>query len=376
MSAVNWIMGIIALLACVGAVYIILEQPAELSPVNKVPSLSMNVPPSLEVGKAFEVQVDARYHAGETIVLSVGEQTYQYICESDACLFNVPLTINQQGSHTLFLQTPSQYAQLPISVALKTSVCLDGTLEGKCSTQTLSQRCVQQKLISDCSLCGCAEGLLCHDSACVSPPYSFTIAVQPASTFYTTSAAPVDVSLTNTASFSVTGFFLVHVDAYNSPGEVVKSFPQQLSLNDIQPNSTYSVSIPVQLPSSTQKIAIRLFRSTPENAEAEFLGESAPVSVSVQSDSSPPAPPSNLAYASSGNGYTLTWTGSSSNDVAAYVVYQQNLATGGFTTYSVLAETASLSYTLPADAQGKAYTVKTKDKAGNESAAVSPIFIS
>ncbi|MEK6902778.1 MAG: hypothetical protein AABX02_04300 [archaeon] len=374
MSAVTWFMGVIALLACAGAVYVILEHPVLFAP-RPIPTLSMVVPTSLEVGKPFDVKIDGYNHVGETLTLTAEEKLYQRECKTDPCTFVIPLTINTQGDYVLFLQTPTQYAQLPIHVSLKTSVCIDGTLEGACSTKMISQRCVYHQLLPDCSVCGCAEGLLCQDSVCIPPSYSFTIQLEPPAAFYSTATAPLNVLLTNTGTFTITDFFLIYVDAFNSSNTLLKSFPQQVKLNEINPASLFSISIPVQLPASTHHLSVRVFHSTIDNPEEKFIHESSPLSIIVQSDSTPPSPPGTVSYQSSGNGYTLAWGASSSNDVQGYLIYQQNNATGGFTTYSVLAETSALTYALSSSDGGKAYAIKAKDWAGNESAAAAPVFI-
>lgn len=375
MSALNWIMGIIAFLACAGAVYVILEQPTFFA-TKQTPSLSMFVPITIEVGKPFDVQIEGVHHEGETLTLTLDETLYQHTCETDPCSFVTSLTIQKQGDYTLFLQSSKQYAQLPIHVSLKTIVCIDGTLNGECSTSSPSHRCINQELVADCSTCGCPTELICSQNACIAPLHSFTIHVEPPTAFYTTAEAPVGITLTNTSTFTSNGFFLLYVDAYDAGKQLLKSFPQQLSLDELEVNGTQSVSIPVQLPSTTKQITVRLFKSTTEKPESQFITESTPTPVSVQTDSTPPSPPHSLTYHTNGGNYTLAWNASPSNDVSTYVIYQQNLATGGFTTYSILAQTSILTYDLPPDAEGKAYTVKAMDAAGNQSDAVQPVFVS
>jgi hypothetical protein len=162
---------------------------------------------------------------------------------------------------------------------------------------------------------------------------------------------------------------------YDSASLLLGEKPQQFLVSALASNTTQSFSIPVLLPSNATTLNVEWFPVGYVYDDSTRLAQSPPQKITVIVDATPPSPPGTLAYFMEDDFLTLTWGASSSDDVKEYALYQENAATGGFTTYATLGVTPALTYTLPAPSDDTAFVVKARDWAGNESAPTSPVVV-
>lgn len=375
MSAVEWAMGLVALVVGVGILYFIFTQGPTVSTSNGPPTLTVEGLPVAFVGVPHTITVRVTGHAGENILVRIGEETQTFPCPHAECSFSLSHTFTTLGNSLVHAESGYLQVDWGVDVQTKTSVCIDGTPEGSCSTPPL--RCVNHSLITDCVTCGCPSGESCASNTCVKVPFSFTITLGALPPLYTTSVSTIPFTITNTSSFPASGLFVGRVRWYDSTSTLLGETPQQFLVDALSSAATQSFSIPVLLPSNATTLNVEWFPAGDVYDDATLLAQlSPPQKIAVVVDTTPPSPPGALTYSLQNDSLTLAWGASSSNDVKEYVLYQENAATGGFTTYATLGTTSALTYSIPTPTDDTSFVVKARDGAGNESAPSSPLVVS
>lgn len=375
MSATDWAMGLVAVVVAAGILYFIFTQPITGHVQEGPPSVSIEGPPTGYAGQSLVYSVRMANHAGEEVSVTSDAGANSYPCAQDLCVFPITLSFTEAGEHVIHVQVGGQYDEIAVTIKTKAAVCVDGTAEGVCSSPPL--KCVGQSLIPDCDSCGCPSGEVCVDHACSAPDLSFTLALSELSTFYTTGVATIPFSLTNTSVFPADGLFVGRLIWYDSSKKQLGEKSQQYLLDDLAPNGSDSLTIETVFPIEAKYVSLEWFANGSTYDSTTVLAQSDTLKpISVTEDKSPPLPPSNLSYHEVSDGIELTWSGSSSNDVKSYVVYQQSSATGGFTTYAVAGEVSGLTFTVSGISGDTAFSITAKDGAGNESQPAEPIVVS
>ncbi len=376
MNAREAIFLIVALGVSLGIVVFVFQPDTFVAPAPEMPTISLQAPAQVNVAESFTLSVDARGVLGKTLILNDGETSRSYACESDPCVFSFPWSFSSPGKKVIVVGTGIRdRVHIDVESVSSITYCVDGTAEGKCSS-TPPLHCTGMKLMADCELCGCSNGEMCQNNACVPPAYAFSI---PALAWdvpaYANASAFVNASIRNDASFPVSGLFVIFIDAYDSSGVRIAQTPQQIQIDALASHAIKNSVIAVTFASSTAKVGARFFLvSGGTYPDADAIGETASLyPISLVSDTLAPLPPTNVSISEGDDEKFLSWNASASPDVKMYVIYQQNFANGGFTTYSILAETPILSYAIGNPAEKTAYVVRSKDGAGNLSDPSDPV---
>jgi hypothetical protein len=198
--------------------------------------------------------------------------------------------------------------------------------------------------------------------------------VEPPSTFYAGIARETRYTIQNTSGYDASGLFLLIISSYDASETLLKEDAQQVQLDTLAPSSTYAGTFNEAFSSTAKFIRLKWYDQPASYPTSNLLGESLRHSITVTTDTTPPLPPSNVTISSTSGKTTLSWVKSPSTDVKTYRIYQQNFATGGFTTYSVLAEDDDSPYTFPSPTESLAYVIRAVDYAGNESEPTQPVF--
>ncbi len=374
MSAMDWAMGLFALVVGVGVLYFIFTQPPSVSTVTGPPTLTIQGLPTAYVGASHTVTVRVTGHGKEDILVRGGGVEQVLPCSESICSYSLPFTFTEEGPQIIHAESGYLSVDWKLDVKTKTSICLDGTPEGVCSSPPL--RCVNQSLISDCSSCGCPSGESCVEHACTKEPFSFALDLGVLPTLYTSVAVPIPLVVTNTSPVSASGLFVGRVQWYDSSSILLGEQSLQFLLDDFSSGVSETYFIPVLLPKSASFLNVQWFPSGGVYDSSTLLAAlSSFEKISVVEDQSPPSPPVGLDYSIDGSTLILSWSASVSSDVKEYIVHQQNAATGGFTTYSTVAITPNTSYSLILPPDGTAFVLTSRDEAGNESAPTSPIVV-
>ncbi|MFH0969852.1 MAG: hypothetical protein V1776_00090 [Candidatus Diapherotrites archaeon] len=368
---------LVALLAGGVVLYFIFQSPHTFS-IIPTSTLIVEGPSSVFAGDSFSIHITATQAEGALLrVNSSPEQTYN--CTTSICTFSPVFLFDEEeaGKHTFLISAGTQTKEWTVHIVPKKSICIDSTVEGECS-RTLPLRCVNQKLISDCGTCSCPQGEACLENICTKMQPIVSISLAPISTpAYTTSKTNITASILNEGNFSLTELYVIRLAWYDAGQKEIGYAFQQVSIDTLPEGKSSTHSFSIVLPKSAVLLRATFFPIGVVYDSTTQLGESNSISVLVQEDVSSPLPPEQLTYHALENGYLLTWNASPSPDVALYRVYQQTLATGGFTSYTTLLETSSTNSEIVLPGIGDwAYTIVALDYAGNASPATSPIVIS
>ncbi len=371
MTLYDFLVGMFALLACGAMIYFFILPSA--NPTNLAPStVRVESLPTVFAQQPLQVTIAATSAKGKTIILEANGEVEQIPCDQDPCIFSRTYTFSAPGAQTIRATVDRLTYTHAITVSALVSRCIDGTIEGECSTPPL--QCENAKLVSRCSVCGCDEGKICQNDSCVDAPFSFSfIEFSPQSTYFMQVAGDIPYVIQNTSGFSANGIFVMVLSAYDASEKILDEEAQQVQLTELSPAGVYSGKIRYVFPPLTKFVRLRFYDSASTYPNSTLLAESQRESISIAVDTTPPLPPLNVDISSVNGAFVLSWDASPSSDVAFYRIYQENFATGGFTTYSVLAETSALSYPLPAATQERAYVLRAVDGAFNESDPTSPI---
>lgn len=337
--------------------------------------LFVEAPSTTLPNQPVQVTIAAKFAQGKTIHALSEEQTLTFSCTTTPCIFSATFSYAQPGKKTISVQLDSLTQTRTIDVTPVAKRCIDGSIEGTCSTAPLL--CENAQLIPNCTRCGCPQGEECISSVCVRPTLTFTIPrVEVPETVYTTSAAPVNFSIQNTSTYDADGLFLLIAQSYNTSGQLLDERAQQIQLHELKPTDTYSGSVSLLFPTNTTTLRLRLYDNPAAYPSSTLLAESASTSIRLTTDTTPPLPPTQLSSTSSAGETLLTWTASPSSDVQKYIIYQENFSNGGFTTYSTAGETTSTQFSISPPTTPLAYVVRAIDGAGNQSEPTSPVLVS
>lgn len=373
MSATDVAMALFAVVVGIGILYFIFTQPAATSSYVGPPTLTVEGLPTAYVGAAHSIMVRGSGLQGD-IRLRVNGETQTLPCFDVECRFTLSFTFMEEGIHIVHAESGYLAVDWAVDVKTKESICIDGTPEGLCSTPPL--RCVGQSLVSDCSICGCEEGFSCHENQCEKNPLSFTLNFGALPPFYTTASASVPLVVTNNSSSPVSGLFVGRIRWYDAGTTLLGESSQQFSLDEVGAGVLGTYTIAVLLPANAKWLSGQWFPAGSVYDDSTLLAEVSPIhSISVKEDTTPPLPPTGLNYSVSEGTLTLAWIPSASSDVVDYLIHQQNLATGGFTTYSTVGTASKSSYSLPLPPDGTAFVLTSRDGAGNESNPTSPLVV-
>ncbi len=374
MSAMDAVVWVFALLVCAGVLYFIFTNEGATQ-TNALPSLELISPPSARANQPVTVSVLVHASIGSTVQVKTDTQTHQFTCQSDPCSFDATFLFTSPGKKTIDAQVGALNVSKTLDVTLNSAVCIDGTIEGECSS-ALPLRCMNATLVSDCSICGCPSSQLCTEGVCTNPPLSLSIAsVSFPEKIYSTSVTPVSVTLTNNSESTITGLFLMIVDEYTGTTKTTEN-AQQVQLQSWSSGTNQTVSTHIVFSSSTNRVHVRVYDSPSTYPQSTLLTQtSEPIFITVNVDTTPPAGVGELTYVQEGDVYSLEWTASPSVDVEKYIVYQENFASGAFTTYSTFGETTQTSFALPVSSSPLAYVVRAIDGAGNPSDPSQPVVV-
>ena len=250
-----------------------------------------------------------------------------------------------------------------ISIKDTQTRCIDGTLGSACATPPM--QCTSGKLVSRCSVCGCPEGLVCENDACITPSIRVGIPQLHTSALTPTMLRTI-FTLRNDSTISLDGLFVLQLDLYDNAEQVLLSVPQQIRITNLSPQDTQTVHVDSAMPARGARAGGKIYSISASGDRGSLVGEtSSTYPFSVISDPIPPAPPTN-AYGSTLDGQTLlAWDASPSPDVVGYAIYRENFDSEQFTTYALLAEVASSPYAVPLTSTPLHYVIRAKDAAGN-----------
>lgn len=283
--------------------------------------------------------------------------------------------IRTTGKKTISIQLDSLAEKRTIDVTTVAKRCIDGTIEGTCSTPPLL--CENAQLIPNCTRCGCPQGEECISNTCEKPALTFAISrVDAPETVYSTAAASVNYTIQNTSSFTADGLFLLIAQSYSSSDQLLDERAQQIQLHDVAPGASHTGIVSILFPLNTVRLRLRLYDAPASYPSSALLAESTSTSIRVTADTTPPLPPTQFTFTSSNGETLLTWTASPSADVQKYIVYQENFSNGGFTTYSVVGETPTAPFSISTNDTALAYVIRAVDGAGNQSEPTSPVVVS
>ncbi len=375
MNAQDWLYFILALVVG-GAILFYVVQPSSGKIGRDPVQIVLETAPTVRIGESITVRIVVTNAEGKIVYFHAGEQTHSFSCTVNPCEFRQSIPFFKEGAHSLEVRVDNIRASKTVNVFSYTALCGDSTKEGECST-TKPLECVKAVLVPNCEACGCPTGKVCQSRECTPIPHHFSIEdIRFPSTIYPGKDTPITIVWRNDSNYETEGLFVVFLDAYNGQKEKVKETPQQIQLQKTGPNQLTQHTLHTSFDTQIKYVGARLYASTTQFDSGTLVGETNELApLTIISDPTPPQPISNLAVVSTATGYQLTWTASPSSDVETYVVYQQNTATGGFTTYLVFGQTPFPPYDLPPSAQSLAYVVQAKDYAGNESSASQPVVV-
>ncbi|MDP2666424.1 MAG: hypothetical protein Q8P05_02910 [Candidatus Diapherotrites archaeon] len=358
----------LALIVGGGLFYYLIYQPYTETPAT-APTWTIDAPSSVGVGESFNLTITLTGGDGQMLTLQQDEKESQSLCSGDPCIVSFPLRFDAAGLQILIIRLGQSFRQVAIPATQTGRVCLDATLEGQCS-QTLPYRCSNTHLIVDCDRCGCPKGLVCTNTECVAPPLSLTIsALLVDEVAYSTRPVSLTITIHNDTEHSVEDIFLFFIDALDN-NMVIQTTPQT-AVFTLPPQGNQSFTFSFRLPENTQALRARLHENTPPYSSDHALATSEDIPIHVIIDNDPPAPPTGLTFQ---NPY-LEWVASISPDTEVYIIYQQDLAAGGFTTYSIFGETPDTHYLLPPQLEARAYVIRARDHAGNLGSPSDPLLV-
>lgn len=358
-----------------GVILAFVVQPGSIIPVTPLSTLMLTTnTSSLASGETVQVHIYATHLAGNTIQFTDGEHAHAFACDSDPCAFDQSFSYSTAGKHVLTARAGSLSSAQTLIVTNSQRVCIDGTYEGACSN-VRPQRCTDAALVDDCSACGCPIGQVCVSTHCQAAALELGIdsLVVPSPT-YATAPTSISLALTNLSESPASGLVVLVLTSYDSSRNVVKTFPQQVLVDAVAPGMSQSFTLTPTLSESTHFVGIEVYPA--EHIElSSRIAASELIPISVRVDTTPPGAPAHLRVQGDSATRVLAWDDVSAPDVHAYVIYQQSLATGGFTTYQRLGETTHLTYELPSSSSQIAYVVRARDDAGNEGLPSDPVVV-
>lgn len=374
MTPLEIVSALIAILVGGAIIYFVILPSATSSAADQPPRLFVEAPATTLPNHPISITIAASSSKGKIITITSDDETRDLSCLEDPCVFNLSYTYTSPGTKLISVKLESLSAQRSVEVTSVTSRCIDGTPKGECSTPPLY--CDGLKLVSNCAVCGCSNGMQCVSDSCVAPPLTFAIIEFDApSTAYTTAATTLSYSLQNTSSYPADGLFLLIVSSYDSSQKLIEEKPQQIQLSSLPPTETYSGTIRVLFSANTKTVRLRMYDAPSAYPASTLLAEANPETISVVTDTTPPLPPTNLHITGAGTSALLEWAASLSTDVDHYTVYRENFSNGGFTTYASAGEVSTTFFAIPSSPETLAYVVRAVDGAGNESDPSSPIVV-
>lgn len=364
---------LVALLAG-GAVIYFFIIPSAVVETNQPAQLFLDAPSTTLPNQPVMLTIAASSAQGKILRVVSNEKEYSFTCDANPCIFSLALSFSTPGTQTITANVDQIILTKKVEVTPIVSRCIDGTSDGACSTPPL--QCVKGQLQPNCNACGCSDGKQCISGTCTAPPLTFTISSFSAPTsLYTTVPGRFSYTLQNTSAYPADGLFLLVISAYDSSQTFISESAQQIQLENLAADETFSNTLLANLPASASTVLLRMY-GTPSNYPASpLLAESSLLPVTVGVDTTPPATPTHLAASSSNGNTILTWSPSSSADVDHYTIYQENFSTGGFTTYSIAGETTETFFSLNAQPTPLAYVLRAVDGAGNTSEPSQPILV-
>ncbi|MBM3281864.1 MAG: hypothetical protein FJY86_00800 [Candidatus Diapherotrites archaeon] len=372
MSIQDVLIGLIAILVCGSVAYFFILPSADYASQGEA-KLYMDVLPTAFVKQPTIITITATSASGKMIAVASGEKKETLSCQQDPCYFSLTFTYAAPGTQTITARVDNILLEKKIEVTESVSRCLDGTTDGKCSTPPL--HCEKSQLVSRCSQCGCPDQKICQNDSCVNPILAFSfISFDPPSTYYTGITRSASYTIQNTSGYEADGLFLLLISSYDATDNLLRESAQQVQLDALQPFETYAGTFDAAFPATAKFVRLKWYDQPDTYPSSTLLGESSRYSITVTTDTTPPLPPSQVAITSTGGNVTLSWNASPSNDVKTYRIYQQNFASGGFTTYSVLTEDNQSPYTFSETPESLAYVIRAVDYAGNESEPTQPVF--
>jgi hypothetical protein len=367
-------MGVLALVVGAGILYLIFTQPLTSNVSPGPPTLTIEGFPTARVNQPHTITVRVSGHDGQEVRVTANGETQLLICPGEQCTFPLSYTFSSPGIQIIQAATGYLAAEWSLDVKTNSSVCLDGTLEGVCSTPPF--RCVGQSLIPSCVECGCPSGESCVDTKCVAVPLALTLELGELPLFYTTSLAHIPIVLHNTNSFSLNGIFVGRIRWYASPSTLLHEQSQQFLIEELPGESSTSFTITSLPPQGATLLHAEWYPAGGVYDDSTLLAELPSMKpITVSEDTNPPAPPTAFTYVWEGDVLQLSWNASSSQDVKEYLIHRQSLSTGGFTTYSLAGTTSEESFSLTDVNGGTAFVLTAKDGAGNESTPTSPLVV-
>ncbi len=358
-----------------GIVLFFIFQPPISPSLQAPPLLTLDGSTSAFHNDPLSLTLLLRNAPGETIVLS-GAVDQTLSCAASPCPYTLSLPTHTVGHHLLSVRVGNQLKEWSYTVRAKTTVCIDGTLEGACNASHFL--CSTQKLSANCTLCGCADNAVCTEGQCTPLSASFSI---PTLTFdtplYAGGKTTIAALVRNDSSFSVNGTYVLQLEWYSSTNQKLGEAFQQILLSHLSSTQTHTASISSPVPFSAHAALVHLHPISAHYSSATILASSTLHTTSVITDTTPPAPPVSLSATIEDNSLLLSWGASPSTDVAFYRVYEPTLSAGGFTSYRIADETSALfaSLALP-EMENSSYTVSSVDYAGNESPPAPAIVVS
>jgi hypothetical protein len=382
MSAGEWAVRLLAVGAGIIILFLIFQSAPSLGVREGSPSLTLKGPPSAFAGEKVNLFLDAPFHGGEKIVIEGGGNVHEYSCETPSCPYTISISFTSLGTNTIYATAGNQRAEWVIFIKEKTPVCLDGTPEGECSMNNPPSRCVNQKLLADCTQCGCPPENVCENGTCImTPSLKLSLSLgKISSPLYTTSLSTFPVHVKNDSAYAAHGLFVLRLSWYDASQKKMGETFQQILIDALSYSQSVSFDISAALPSMAKFGSVELFsEGGAYTDDGTKLHQTPFFPLIVMEDFTSPLPPSSLTYfPAPENGIILSWQKSPSTDVQFYLIYQQNAATGGFTTYSILTQTPMTTYTISpySPTESLAYVVSARDYAGNESSASQPLVVS
>ncbi len=372
MSLQDVLIGLITILVCGAVIYYFILPSADTATQGDV-QLYMDVLPTAFVQQPVIINVAATSAVGKMIAITSGDKQDTLTCQQDPCIFTLTYQYTAPGMQTIVARVDQHVLEKKIEITESIARCLDGTPEGMCASPPYF--CEKSKLVSRCSQCDCPSEKVCQNDVCVNPSLAFSfISFEPPSAYYTGIARDAKYTIQNTSGYEASGLFLLTISSYDATDLLLAESAQQVQLDTVAPSNTYAGMFTAAFPANAKFIRLKWYDQPETYPASNLLGESVRYPIVVTTDTTPPAPPSNVSIISQGGSNTLSWNKSPSSDVKTYRIYQQNFASGGFTTYSVLAEDNESPYTFDETPESLAYVIRAVDYAGNESEPTPPVF--
>lgn len=366
---------LVALIVTGAVAYFFVLPSLQTNTLSTTAELFVEAPSTTLPNQSINVTIAAKFAEGKTIYATSDDQTKTFSCAATPCIFSTTFSYAQPGEKTISVQLDSITETRTIAVTAVSKRCLDGTVEGTCSSPPFF--CQNAQLAPNCTLCGCPSGEECISNTCTKPPLTFSIPlVTVPEAVYTTSAATLQYSIQNTSTFNADGLFLLVAQSYSSSEQLLDERAQQIQLHDLAPSGIHTGNVSILFPANTASVRLRLYDNPAAYPSSTLLSESSRTPVRVTTDTIPPLPPTQLSSTSSNGETLLTWTASPSTDVKKYIIFQENFSNGGFTTYSTAGETSSTQFSISPSASPLAYVVRAVDGAGNQSEPTSPVLVS